>query len=216
MLSMTPDMSEWDRRAVAREAQESATSREPSRVAAMVAKPAAQRCVRRPLAAALEPPLAHPRVVARQEHLGHRVPVPVERARVVRVLGRALERLAERLLDARSPRARARRGASGSRRRRPPSPPARRRTGRTGRSRPRRWRAARARARRSPRSGRTAASAPARRPARPPARRRTAARPAASATTRRRRGARAGRRRSAPRSAASTTSTRMTMPAPPP
>ena len=59
--------------------------------------PAAERAGAR--AALLQPPFADPRVVARQEHLRHLVPAPVERARVVRVLRRPLERLAERLLD---------------------------------------------------------------------------------------------------------------------
>src|ERR687888_288659 len=46
-----------------------------------------------------QPPLADPRVVAGEQDLGHLVPAPLVRARVVRVLRPALERLAERLLD---------------------------------------------------------------------------------------------------------------------
>src|SRR5437764_3745053 len=57
----------------------------------------------RPLGPALGAPRAPPRldvgVMAGQEHLRHAVPAPLDRTRVVRVLGRAAERLAERLLD---------------------------------------------------------------------------------------------------------------------
>src|SRR5262245_39107491 len=52
-----------------------------------------------PLAALRQPPLADPRVIAGDQDLGHLVPAPLVRARVVRVLRSALERLAERLLD---------------------------------------------------------------------------------------------------------------------
>ena len=87
MLSMTPDIGTKNATAGSRRAWTEHGSEgdpEPS--------PAAAR------AALLEPPFADPRVVARQQHLRHLVPAPVERARVVRVLGRPLERLAERLL----------------------------------------------------------------------------------------------------------------------
>src|SRR3954468_12972223 len=51
------------------------------------------------LAALLPSPLRDPRVVAREQHVGHTMTVPVKRARVVRILGRAFEGLAEGLLD---------------------------------------------------------------------------------------------------------------------
>ena len=127
-----------------------ATSLEPSRVAAMVAKggrravtASAPRSDRGLPASSLEallrePPLADLGVIPGQQDLGHGVPAPVERARVVGVLGRAPERLAEGLLDRALVVARARPAACGSPRRRPPSRPARRPTARSGRSRRRR------------------------------------------------------------------------------
>src|SRR5262245_11350991 len=60
---------------------------------------ASLRLAVRPRPALFQPPLADPGVVARQEDLRHRVAAPVERPRVVRILGRALQRDAERLLD---------------------------------------------------------------------------------------------------------------------
>src|SRR5882757_1256833 len=52
-----------------------------------------------PAASLLEPPLPHLRVVARHQHVRD-PPAPIARgARVVRVLGRALERRAVGLLD---------------------------------------------------------------------------------------------------------------------
>ena len=132
---------------------------------------------------------AAPRDLARgRPRAGSRAPVPVPlgRARVVRVLRRPLERVAEGLLDARCPRGRAPRAACGSPRRRPPSPPARRPTSTYGPDR-------------DDVGGEVLVDAlvealvaaaeqgqrPARRQARWRARRRTAGRPAASAITRR-------------------------------
>src|SRR4051812_42480485 len=88
MLSMTPDIEEarpagWP---VARARMVATRGRR------LAAPP-------RPLAALLQPPLAHLAVVARQQDLRHGVAVPVVRPRVVRVLRGALERVAERLLD---------------------------------------------------------------------------------------------------------------------
>src|SRR5215212_1489509 len=51
-----------------------------------------------PQPALLAAPLVHARMVPRQQHLGHRPAAPVGRPRVVRVLGRALQGNAERLL----------------------------------------------------------------------------------------------------------------------
>src|SRR5829696_7527080 len=52
-----------------------------------------------PFPAAVAPPLTHTGVVTGDQHVGNAVSAPLGRARVVRVLGGALERRAERLLD---------------------------------------------------------------------------------------------------------------------
>src|SRR5919112_2331047 len=100
MLSITPDMGTKNATvgAVARGramvAEESGCA---VREAAGSARGAAMASLAA-LAALLEPPFADAAVIARQEDVRNRVAAPVERARVVRVLGCAVECLAERLL----------------------------------------------------------------------------------------------------------------------
>ena len=98
-------------------------------------------------------------MVAGEQDLGHRPAAPLRGPRVVRVLGRALQRRGRRTPRSPTPRGRARPAACAAPRRRRPSPPARRRPARSGRSRSGRCRSGRRSARRSPRSARTAASA---------------------------------------------------------
>ena len=76
------------------------------------------------------------RVMAGEQHVGHRPAAPVGGPRVVRVLGRALERLARTTPRAPTRPRRARPAACAARCRARPSPPARRRPARSGRSRP--------------------------------------------------------------------------------
>src|SRR3954454_18350851 len=66
-----------------------------------VARPRSGSPAARPRAfpALLPAPFGDARMISRQQHVGHAVALPLDRAGVMRILRRAPERLAERLLD---------------------------------------------------------------------------------------------------------------------